>query len=148
MTSAKRVSVVSIKMVKEASMIYQNRQIRSPEDSYLLLKDYFAELDREYFVVLCLDTKNQPTNISTAHIGSLNASIVHPREVFKTAILSNAASIIVAHNHPSGVCDPSQEDIAITKRLVEAGEWLGIPLLDHLIIGDCNYLSLKERGHM
>lgn len=99
---AKRVNVVSLKMVKESSLLYKDRIIRSPEDGYRLLKKFLGEVDREYFVVVCLDTKNQPTAINTCHIGSLNAAIVHPREVLKPAILSNAASILVGHNHPSG----------------------------------------------
>lgn len=102
MESAKRVNIVSEKLVKESSMLYKQRRVRSPQDSYELFREYLGEVDREHFVVACLDTKNQPTNISTVHIGSLNASIVHPREVMKTAILSNAASIICCHPHPSG----------------------------------------------
>lgn len=99
---AKRVNVVSLKMVKECSMLYKNRVVRSPEDGYELLKQFLGDVDREHFVVVCLDTKSQPTAINVCHIGSLNASIVHPREVMKPAILSNAASILVGHNHPSG----------------------------------------------
>ena len=119
---AKRVDIVSLRMVKETSLLYKNRTIRSPEDGYNLFKQFLGELDREYFVVMCLDVKNQPTAINVCHIGSLNASIVHPREVMKTAILSNSASIIVAHNHPSGQPEPSPEDIDVTKRLAEAGK--------------------------
>jgi DNA repair protein RadC len=117
---AKRVNIVSLKLVKESSMLYKERSVKSPEDAYKLFKQFLGELDREQFVVISLDTKNQPTSINTCHIGSLNASIVHPREVFKSAILSNAASIIIAHNHPSGVPTPSREDIEVTKRLAEA----------------------------
>jgi len=96
---AKRVDVVSLKMVKESSMLYKKRVIRSPEDGYRLLQQFLGDVDREHFIVVCLDTKNQPTAINVCHIGSLNASIVHPREVMKPAILSNAASILVGHNH-------------------------------------------------
>lgn len=99
-------------------------------------------------IVCCLNTKNEPTSISTVSVGSLNSSIVHPREVFKTAVMSNAASIIIAHNHPSGDITPSKEDKDITLRLKEAGDIIGIKLLDHIIIGDRNYLSLKEKGHI
>lgn len=94
MISAKRVNIVSVKLVKESSMHYKQRRVRSPQDSYELFRDYLGEVDREHFVVMCLDTKNQPTNIPAVHVGSLNASLVHPREVMKTAILSNSASII------------------------------------------------------
>ena len=99
---AKRVDIVSLRLVKETSLLYKDRAIRSPEDGYNLFKQFLGELDREYFVVMCLDVKNQPTAINVCHIGSLNASIVHPREVMKTAILSNSASILGCHNHPSG----------------------------------------------
>lgn len=101
-TPAKRVDIVSLRLVKESSMLYKNRSVSSPEDGYDLLKQFLGEVDREYFIVICLDTKNQPTAINICHIGSLNASHVHPREVMKPAILSNAASILIRHNHPSG----------------------------------------------
>ncbi len=97
---------------------------------------------------VCLDTKNQPTAINICHIGSLNASIVHPRECFKPAILSNAASILVGHNHPSGSSVQSREDVEVTKRLVEAGKIIGIDVLDHIVLGDGDYVSLKEKGYI
>jgi DNA repair protein RadC len=143
---AKRVDIVSIRMVKEGSLLYKNRNITSPNDAYNLIKEFLESSDREQLIVCCLDTKNQPTAISIVSIGSLNSSIVHPRELFKSAILSNAASIIVAHNHPSGNPEPSSEDINITKRLNECGNLLGIDLIDHIIIGDVSYVSLKEKG--
>lgn len=143
---AKRVDIVSLRLVKESSLLYNDRAIRSPEDGYNLFKQFLGELDREYFVVMCLDVKNQPTAINICHIGSLNASIVHPREVMKTAILSNASSLIVCHNHPSGQPEPSPEDIDVTKRLAEAGKIIGIELIDHLIIGEDRFISLKEKG--
>ena len=145
---AKRINVVSIKMVKEASFLYQTRQILSPNDAYEMIKEQLEGLDREQFIVSCLNTKNEPTNITVVSVGSLNKAIVHPREVFKTAILSNAASIMVFHNHPSGDTTPSDQDIQLTHRLVEAGELLGIKLLDHLIIGDGSFMSLKEKGYL
>ncbi|MED0665955.1 JAB domain-containing protein [Bacillus badius] len=145
---AKRVNIVSLKMVREKSFLYPERTVRSPEDGYWLFKQFLGELDREYFVVMCLDTKNQPTAINICHIGSLNASLVHPREVMKAAILSNAASILVGHNHPSGVSDESREDVEVTRRLVEAGKIIGIDVIDHLVIGDGQYTSLKEKGYI
>ncbi|MEY2363457.1 DNA repair protein RadC [Lysinibacillus capsici] len=145
--SAKRVNIVQIKLIREKTINYQNRKIRSPQDAYDLLFTFLGQVDREHFLVLCLDTKNQPTCIQTVHIGSLNSSIVHPREVFKSAILSNSASIIVGHNHPSNVTTPSSEDIEVTKRLKESGSILGIDLIDHLIICEDSFLSLKERGY-
>ena len=145
---AKRINIVSIKMVKESSFLYQTRQILSPNDAYEMIKEQLEGLDREQFIIACLNTKNEPTNISVVSVGSLNKAIVHPREVFKTAILSNAASVMAFHNHPSGETTPSQQDIQLTNRLYEAGELLSIKLLDHLIIGDVTFTSLKEKGYL
>lgn len=147
MNSAKRINIVSVKLVKESSMLYKQRRVRSPQDSYELFREYLRDVDREHFVVACLDTKNQPTNISTVHIGSLNSSIVHPREVMKTAILSNSNSILICHSHPSGDPTPSPEDIEVTERLAAACKLLSIELLDHIIIGDDKFISLKEKGY-
>ncbi|MCA0151348.1 DNA repair protein RadC [Rossellomorea vietnamensis] len=146
--AAKRVNIVSVKLVRESSLLYANRSIRSPDDAYELIKDFLEDRDREHFIVVSLNTKNQPVSINICHIGSLNASLVSPREVMKSAILSSAASIMVFHNHPSGDTSPSQEDISVTSRLKEAGRLMGIDLLDHLIIGDGKYLSLKEKGYI
>ena len=145
---AKRINIVSIKMVKESSFLYQTRQILSPNDAYEMIKEQLEGLDREQFIIACLNTKNEPTNISVVSVGSLNKAIVHPREVFKTAILSNAASVMAFHNHPSDETTPSQQDIQLTNRLYEVGELLGIKLLDHLIIGDGTFTSLKEKGYL
>ena len=145
---AKRINIVSIKMVKESSFLYQTRTISSPKDAYEMIKEQLEGLDREQFIIACLNTKNEPTNISVVSVGTLNKAIVHPREVFKTAILSNAASIMAFHNHPSGDTEPSQQDIQLTNRLYEAGELLGIKLLDHLVIGDGTFTSLKEKGYL
>lgn len=145
---AKRVDIVQVKLVREKSMLYKGRRVRSPRDAYELIRDFLGNVDREDFIVLCMDTKNQPTCIQTVHIGSLNASIVHPREVLKPAILSNAASILVAHNHPSNDTTPSKEDIEVTKRLMEAGGIVGIDVLDHLILCEDSFRSLKESGYM
>ena len=145
---AKRINIVSIKMVKESSFQYLARQILSPNGAYQMIKEQLEGLDREQFIIACLNTKNEPTNITVVSVGSINKAIVHPREVFKTAILSNAASIMAFHNHPSGDTTPSDQDIQLTHRLVEAGELLGIKLLDHLIIGDGSFTSLKEKGYL
>lgn len=146
--SAKRINIVSLKLVKESSILYKERSVRSPEDGYQLMKLFLADKDREHFIVASLDTKNQPVSINVCHIGSLNASIVHPREVMKSAILSNAVSIIVGHNHPSGLPEPSKEDIEVTRRLAEAGKIIGIDVLDHIIVGDESFISLKEKGYI
>lgn len=142
----KRVDIVSIRMIKERSVFYETRRINSPSDSYELFRQFLDDADREEMIVCCLNTKNEPICINTAHIGSLNSSIVHPREIFKIAILANSASIIIAHNHPSGDPNPSREDISITSRIQEAGKIIGINLIDHIIIGDNKYISLKERS--
>lgn len=141
-----RVQVVTIKMVKEKSLLYETNRITSPSDAYEIAERFLEGADREHFVVMCLDTKNRVNALNTVSIGTLNSSQVHPREVFKPAILANSASIILVHNHPSGDPTPSQEDITVTKRLSEAGQILGIQVFDHIILGDERYVSLKERG--
>ena len=144
---AKRINIVSIKMVREGSMLYNIRKISSPRDALDLGRQFIQDSDREELIACCLDTKNQPTSINVVSIGSLNSSIVHPREVFKVAILSNAASIILFHNHPSGDPTPSSEDINVTNRLKEVGKLIGIDVIDHIVIGSENsYCSLKEKG--
>jgi len=106
------------------------------------------EIDREQLLVCCLDTKNHPLNIHVVSVGSLNASIVHPREVFKVAVLSNAASIILYHNHPSGDPAPSTEDYNATERIKACGKLMGIELIDHVILGDDIYYSMREKGKL
>lgn len=123
-------------------------QIRSPRDAAELVRDELRFLTKEHFIVLFLNTKNRVIGKETLSIGSLNASIVHPREVFRSAIQRNSASIICAHNHPSGDPTPSPEDIDVTRRLAEAGRLIGIELLDHIIIADQTHVSLKELGHV
>jgi DNA repair protein RadC len=120
--------------------------IRSPKDAAHYLMEEMRLLKKEHFVCLFLNMKNQVIGKETIFIGSLNSSIVHPREIFRSAVKRSSASIICLHNHPSGDPTPSPEDIQVTKRLFEAGEIMGIELLDHVIIGDLDYVSLKERG--
>ncbi|WP_226036535.1 RadC family protein [Aquibacillus saliphilus] len=122
--------------------------IRSPEDGADYVMEEMRGLKQEHFVCLFLNTKNQILHRQTIFIGSLNASIVHPREVFREAVKRSAASIICAHNHPSGDPSPSQEDIHVTKRLSECGKIIGIEVLDHLVIGDHKFVSLKEKGYL
>jgi len=122
--------------------------IKSPEDAAGLLMEKMRHLDREHFVAMHLNTKNHVLGIETVTIGSLNSSIIHPRELFKQAIKRSAAAIILVHNHPSGSPIPSPEDLAVTKRLVEAGQLLGVKVLDHIIIGDNEFYSLKQKGAM
>lgn len=122
--------------------------IRSPREAAELVRDDLRYLNQEHFIVLFLNTKNRVIGKETLFIGSLNASIVHPREVFKSAIQRSSASIICAHNHPSGDPTPSPEDIDVTRRLAEAGKLMGIELLDHVIIADQAHVSMKELGYI
>lgn len=146
---AKRVDFVSLKMVKESSLLYARRQIRSAEDAVALATPFLEDCDREHFVVIALDTKHQPTRIQVVSVGSLDATIVHPREVFKIAVLANASAIICLHCHPSGIPTCSPEDLAVTKRLCESGKILGLEVLDHIIVGDQGrFESLKAKGLM
>ncbi len=147
-TNSKRINVVSIKLVKEKSINYLPRTISSPNDIAKLFQEFIGDSDREQFVVCCLNTKNQPTEISIVSTGCLDSTVVHPREVFKIAILSNAASILICHNHPSGNLEPSNEDKNITNRICEVGKIHGIRVLDHLIVSDNSFLSFKESGFL
>lgn len=124
----------------------QSPSIRTPRDAADILVEQLRYLQKEHFVCLFLNSKNHIIAQETLSMGSLNASIVHPREVFRAAIKCSSASIVCAHNHPSGDPTPSPEDIQITKRLIEAGTIVGIDVLDHLVIGDGTYVSLKEKG--
>lgn len=145
MQSKKRVDVVSIKVVKDYSIQYSPRKVSNPHDAYKLFEKFLLDIDREKFLVACFNTKNEPVNISLVSVGTLNSSLVHPREVMKTAILSNSNSIMIAHNHPSGSLEPSTEDKNTTDRLIKVCEILGIKLLDHIIIGSNDkYFSFKE----
>jgi DNA repair protein RadC len=132
-----------------SNLAYDDRYvIRSPEDGAKYVMNDMRFLSQEHFVCLYLNTKNQVIHKQTVFIGSLNASIVHPREVYKEALKRSAASIICLHNHPSGDPAPSREDIEVTKRLVECGKIMGVELLDHLIIGENKFVSLKEKGYL
>jgi DNA repair protein RadC len=120
--------------------------LKSPEDVAALMRGKLKGKKKEHFWVLCLDTRNRLINYKPVSRGSLDTSIVPPREVFKEAVSSSAASVIFVHNHPSGDPEPSKEDIELTKRLVKAGEIIGIDVLDHIVVCDKNYLSLKAKN--
>lgn len=120
--------------------------IKSPEDVASIVKAKLKGKKKEHFLVLCLDTRNRLINYKPVSVGSLDTSVVHPREVFREAISSSAASVIFVHNHPSGDPEPSKEDIELTKRLAKAGEIVGIDVLDHIIVCDRSHLSLKARN--
>lgn len=122
------------------------KPVRGPDDVVSLIGKRLQAESKEHFLVVLLNARHQAVAVETVSIGSLNASIVHPREVFRPAILKSAASIIVAHNHPCGDPEPSEEDISITRRLVQVGELLGIGLLDHVVIAKRGVVSLRARG--
>lgn len=122
--------------------------ISTPEDVVAVCGPQLRALDREHFWALALNTKNRLLRILEVSVGSLNASIVHPRELFKDAVRASAASIVVVHNHPSGDPTPSGADIQLTRRLIKAGDVLGIDVLDHVVIGDGDHASLRDLGFM
>lgn len=130
------------------SRMDEQAAIRRPQDAAHLVMESMRYYKREHFICLFLNTKNKVLAQETISIGTLDASLVHPREVFRAAIRHGSASVVCLHNHPSGDPTPSEEDIWITKRLMEAGELVGIEVLDHIVIGDQRYVSLKEQGHM
>lgn len=120
--------------------------VKTPDDAAHVLEPHLSGLDREHFVTLLLNTKNGVLAVETVSVGTLNSSSVHPRELFKVAVAHSAAAVIVAHNHPSGDPTPSRQDIDLTKRLVQAGELMGVPVLDHIIVGSGRWVSLKADG--
>lgn len=130
---------------EEAPAYLQSRRISRPEDVYELLHDLQRET-KEHFLTLHLDGKNRIICLDRVSTGSLNQSIVHPREVFKGALLSSAAAVVLVHNHPSGDPTPSTEDREITRRLREVGDLVGIKVLDHVIVGEGRYVSFSELG--
>jgi DNA repair protein RadC len=140
---AKSVTKYTIALVKEGSCHYE--AVKGPEAAANIAKSLMLEdAAEEEFWLICLDAKNKPVGLHMVSRGNLNSTTVHPREVFKRAILNNSCSIICMHNHPSGDPTPSGADIETTKRMAEVGELLGITLLDHIIIGDGTHKSLKE----
>ena len=143
-----RVPIYRVTLVRESSITAPAPRLRGAQQAAALLRQYLGAVDREHFVVILLDRKNAPIGLNTVSIGSLTASVVHMREVFKPAIVANAAALMCCHNHPSNDPTPSREDRALTQRLVEAGKLLGIPLIDHIILGDGStaYFSFADQG--
>jgi DNA repair protein RadC len=141
------ISVFRLSLVKDTSLPYKEvRQILTPADVADLIRIYLKQTDREHFVAVFLDSHSKVIGINTVSIGTLTESLVHPREVFKGAILANASSIVCAHNHPSGIASASAADISVTSTLVDAGRILGIRVEDHVIIGDEGFTSFREEG--
>ena len=120
--------------------------VKTPEEVNTLVRGRLRGKKKEHFLAVLLDTRGQVIKTAEVSVGSLDASIVHPREVFREAMSASAASVIFVHNHPSGNCEPSTEDIELTKRLVQAGEIVGISVLDHVIVADSDFVSLKRKG--
>jgi len=139
------INIVRLEMVKEKSVEYGDSQISQPEDVAKIGFKLLNKADREMFLVICLNVKNQINSVQVASMGTLGSTIIHPREIFKVAIMSNAASVALIHNHPSGNTEPSRDDINITQRLIEAGELLGIRVLDHVIVADDRFYSFSEK---
>lgn len=142
----KYVPIYRIELVRETERLIAAKRVSAPEDAVRLVREYLGEPDREVVVVLMLSTKLDLIGINTVSIGILDQALVHPREVFKPALLLNAASIMLAHNHPSGDSTPSPEDRTVSQRICEAGKVLGIEFLDHLIVAADSFTSLRQSG--
>lgn len=142
-----KIDIVKIHMVKDGTIEYGKRAITNPQDLADLGLKLLKHADREIFLLVCLNTRNHINCIHVVSIGTVNASLVAPREVFKIALLSNASEVAFIHNHVSGDVEPSEDDLLITRRLAECGKLLDIKLLDHVIISDDGqYQSFLERG--
>ncbi len=135
-----------VTLVREGRALPASGTVQTSVGAEALLRPLFADLDREQFLICGLDAKHAVIGVNVVSVGSLTLAIVHPREVFKPMILMNAGACLCAHNHPSGDITPSQEDLVLTKRLREVADLLGIPLLDHLILGDDRYYSFADQG--
>ncbi len=126
----------------------KSKALLKPDDVYKMIKPKFARLKKEHFVLLSFDTRNRVIGFDTISVGTLNASLVHPRELFGIAIRRHAASVIIVHNHPSGDPDPSDEDIKVTAKLVEAGKLMGIQVLDHIVVAQDSFYSFNSENVM
>ncbi len=143
------VSAFKVSIVRDGNVRLESRPVlRGPADAVPVFRAAFPDDGREHFSVLTLDIRHKVTGYHPVSVGTLNASIVHPREVFRVAILAGAAAIVIGHNHPSGDPEPSAEDMAMTRRIAAAGELIGIPLMDSLVIASGNerWCSLYSRG--
>ncbi|EEM37651.1 DNA repair protein RadC [Bacillus thuringiensis serovar sotto str. T04001] len=140
--------IVKIRQVREEVDI-PRKKITGPDTAAEIATYFIGDDDREIFLVMCLNTQNEVVAVHRCHVGSLNSSVVHPRDVFKSAILNNSFSIVVAHQHPSGMVLPSDADKDVSKRLYDAGKLIGIEVLDSLIVNDAGrFYSLREKGYL
>ena len=135
-----------VTLVREGSSRNENNIIRTPEDVVSILSAEYEDAVVETALMLALDTKNKVIGIFTISTGSLNSSIIHPRDIFQRSVLCNAAAIILSHNHPSGDPSPSPEDVAMTRAAREAGRILDVEVLDHIVIGHNKFVSMKDKG--
>ena len=140
-----KLEVVSVRLVRDAPL-FSDHKIISPADAVKVVGDFLCEMDREVLCVINLKSDGTPINCNIVSIGAVNQSIAEPRELFKASILSNAAQMIIVHNHPSGDPAPSKQDLQVTEDIQEIGKMVDIPLIDHIIIGDNKYMSFKEAG--
>jgi DNA repair protein RadC len=139
----------TVSLVRDGSVKSEDYPLfHRSQDIYTQFKDMFNALDREHFMILVLDTKNRLIGLHDISTGSLSSSVVHPREVFKHAILNNASAFIAMHNHPSGDPEPSREDRECTHRLTVGAQILGIKFLDHIVFGEATYYSFADSGNM
>lgn len=139
--------VQMVQLVREGSSPFVRRKLASSSDVYVAFRDLGTAADRESFWTILLDTKHRIVGIEEAAKGSLTCTVVHPREIYKSVLLANAAAVIFIHNHPSGDPTPSREDLEITRRLREVGEILGVRVLDHVVVGHDKYVSMVDDGY-
>lgn len=145
--SKKHIGIIHLEMVRESRSLYGLERLSSPKEAAEVVEPLIRRADREILLVLSLDSQLEPVALEIAAVGGVNFCSVDVRNLFKHAILNNSASIICYHNHPSGDCEPSREDMALTRRLEKCGKLLGIPLTDHIIIGgEGRYVSFAEQG--
>lgn len=142
--SYRNIRLYEIEQVREGTLGYEN--VTSPEALFRIASSIIGKKDREHFLVISLSTKNEVIGTHVVSVGSLMSTIVRPPEVFKFLLMTNAASFVVAHNHPSGILTPSKEDVDVTYRLAEVGNVMGIKLIDHLIVSNDWYYSMMEHG--
>lgn len=141
-----RVPAYKLQLVRDRTVSIPSRICTSPREAADLFRAYIGDSDREHVVAIFLDSQNRFIGLHTISVGTIEYCIVNPREVFKAALLCNATSLVLAHNHPSGDPAPSEDDIRLTRQLQEAAELLDIPMMDHIIIGESSYSSFYELG--
>jgi DNA repair protein RadC len=146
--ACKLVAVFEVARRFSSGSIIKRHELKSTKDVYSFVKPYIISRQKEHFIVVCLDARRRFLGVDNISIGTVNQSLVHPREVFKPAINRNASYVVLVHNHPSGDVNPSLDDINTTERLVDAARMIGIPIIDHVIVSDEGYLSLKDNSRI